>query len=206
VTTLSQLEVRLATKLRDSANATWSTAELDDLINAGIDAVSDVRPREIVQTVGTVSANVFTYDASAFDRIYRLDIFSSAGSYLGSFEHMFGDSRDGGWETHGGVLYMPINIPLATGYTLQAFGYGPHIQLSTGSSTTDMSVAEINAMLIFAQAEAMTGLVTDRAKYQQFQANSNATDATLLGVAQAASALQARWQRERQRLRRVRKS
>ena len=55
-TTLSDLQTQLARQLHDTSNTTWSVAELTDLINQGIDALADFYPKEIVQTVGTVSA------------------------------------------------------------------------------------------------------------------------------------------------------
>ena len=204
MTTLSDIRGEIAGALRDSANTTWATGELDDLINQGIDEIADFYPKEIVQTLGTVSAGVFSYAASSFTKVYRIDIYSGT-SYLGPFDHRFGDSRDDGWELHGGVLYLPINIPLATGYTVQAWGYGRYIQLSVSSSTTDLDASGLHALKTFVQMEALNQLVIDRAKFQQYQSNANATDATLLSIAQSANALSSRWRRQQQRLRRLRK-
>ena len=127
MTTLADLRTSISRSLRDTSNLTWSVTEIDDLVNQGIDAIADFYPREIVQTLGTVSAGVSSYSATSFTRIYRLDIYSSAGTYLGEFSHGFGDA-DSGWELHGGVLYMPPNITLDTGNTLKAFGYGRYVQ------------------------------------------------------------------------------
>src|SRR5690242_14557825 len=80
-TTLSDLQTQLARQLHDTSNTTWSVAELTDLINQGIDALADFYPKEIVQTVGTVSAGVTSYAASSFENIYRVAIYTSAGSY-----------------------------------------------------------------------------------------------------------------------------
>lgn len=204
MTTLAQLETRLAQDLRDAAHSTWSTTELDTFINQGIDELAAFYPREIVQTLGTISANVRSFDASAFTNIYRLDIYASTGTLRGTLVPSIGPVNSG-WELHGNIVYLPPSIAFTTGDTLQAWGYGIYSQLSGSASTTDLNTSGINAVMAFAQAEALGKLISNRAAFQQWQVNANATDATMLGIAQAQSALRAGWDRERQRLRRMRK-
>ncbi len=200
--TLSDLRTTAARALRDTGNATFSVAELDDLINQGIDELADVYPREIVATIGTVAANVTTYSVSAFTNIYRVDV--SDGTYRTALPHGV-DGADSGWETHAGIIYLPPSWPLTNGNTLKVFGYGRYVQLSASTQTTDLDVSGINAVIVFVQVEAFQRLVADRAKFQQWQSNSNNTDVTALGVAQLAGQATARWRAQRQRLRHLRK-
>lgn len=205
MTTLADLRTRLAAELRDPTNATWNTTELDYLINQGIDAVAAFYPKEIVQTVGTVSAGVNSYAVSSFSSIYRLDIYTSAGSYRTEVPHAIGGANTG-WEMHGGVLYLPPSRTYTVGDTLRAWGYGGYIQLSASTSTTDLDVSAINAVLVFAEVAAYSRLTADRAQFQQWQANTNGVDTTALGLAQLQSGARATWRDERSRLRRMRKS
>lgn len=205
MTTLANMETTLARRLHDTGNVTWATAELDDLINQGIDALADFYPKDIVQTIGTVSAGVYSYSASSFSHIYRVDIYTSAGSYRFTLPNGIGGA-DSGWETHNGILNLPAGWTFDAGDTIKAWGYGRYIQLSASSSTTEIDQSGIWAVLAFARAQALENLVNDRAQFQQWQSNSNGTDVTELAMLQTAASAWRAWDRERQRLRRLRKT
>lgn len=204
MTTLSDLETDLALRLRDTAHNTWSTTELDDLINDGILAVSDLAPREIVQTIGTVAAGVYSYAASSFSYVYRVDIYTSAGSYAGAVPPET-DGADSGWQFHGGVIYLPPNWLPAAGSTVQAWGYGAYTQLAVSSSTTDLSARAMAAVLMYGQIEGYGRLIADRAAFGQWQADPGNGDVTLLALNQTYFSLRRRWQEEQRTLRRMRK-
>lgn len=205
MTTLAQLETQAARALRDTGNSVFTTAELDDLINQGISALGAFYPRPIVSSFATVSAGVYTYSASSFTNIYRIDIYSSAGSYKATIPGYLGDSPNSGWELHGGVVYLPPLMTFTAGDTLRAFGYGAYTQLSASSSTTDVDTDGIFAVMEFVRAEAFGRLETDRSGFQQWQASTGNTDVTALAIAQMARGARARWREEQIRLRRVRK-
>lgn len=204
MTTLAQIEVMVSRDLRDPTNVTWGTSEVDDLINQGIDALADINPKEIVQTIGTVSAGVISYSVSSFSNIYRLDIFTSAGSYRDTLPHGIGGANSG-WEMHGGILYLPPAYTFNAGDTLKAWGYGRYIQLSASSSTTDLSSEGLWAVRVFCQAEGFGRLIADRTQFQQWQDLPGNTDVTALALAQLAGAARSRWRDEQRRLRRMRK-
>jgi hypothetical protein len=205
MTTLADLRVDVAQDLRDTGNATWTVAELDDLINRGIDALADVYPREIVATVATATTGTFQYALAPFISIYRLDRHNSAATFLETIPRGTGDHPDSGWETHQSTLFVPTGMTLTTGDLLRAFGYARYIVLSAATSVTDVDASGLWAVRVFAQTEAFAGLLNDRAAFQQWQSNSNNTDVTALGLAQLYGQAQARWDRERRRLRRIRK-
>lgn len=204
-TALSDLRTQLARQLRDTSNTTWSVAELDDLINQGIDALADFYPKEIVQTIGTVSANTVSYAASSFSTIYRIAIYTSASSYRYDLPGGMG-STDSGWELHNSIVYLPAGWTMNNGDTIQAWGYGRYVQLSASTQTTDMDQSGVWAVLAFARAQALENLVNDRAQFQQWQSNSNGTDVTELAMLQTARAAWTTFDRQRQRLKRLRKT
>lgn len=204
--TLSDLRTYVAQDLRDPTNATFSVAEIDDFINQGIDAIADVHPTEVVSTFATVAAGVYSYAASAFSLIYRLDIYTSAGSYRATIPHGYGDGPDSGWEMHGGVVYLPPSWTYTAGDTLRGFGYGRYVQLSASTATTDLTTSAIWAVRVFAQAEAFQRLLNDRAKFQQWQSDTNNSDVSALGLASLMGQARSRWDRERGRMRRMRKT
>lgn len=204
MTTLSDLETKLARTLRDTSHNTWSTTELDDLINAGILAVSDVAPREIVQTIGTVAAGVNSYAASSFSYVYRVDVYASSGEFWGTIPPET-DGPDSGWQFHGGVVYLPPNWLPPDGSTVQAWGYGAYLQLSASSSTTDLTARAMAAVMLYGQIEGYGRLIADRAAFGQWQADPGNTDTTMLALNQAYFSLRRRWEAEQRLLRRMRK-
>lgn len=203
--TLADIRTELARELRDPSNTTFTTTELDNLINMGIDALADFYPREIVQNVATAVAGTASYALGDFENIYRLDIYSSAGSYKYTYPQATGDGPNTGWESHGGYIWISPWLPIAGGDVLKAFGYGRYVQLAASTSTTDMSRSGINAVLIFAMAEAYTRLANDRAKFVQYQTQEGNSDASLVQMNNNALSMRGRWHEERQRLRRPRK-
>jgi hypothetical protein len=205
MTTLADLRTYVARDLRDVGNDTWDVSELDDLINRGIDALADVYPKQIVTSIATVTTGTYTYSAGTLMSVYRLDVYSSAGSYRETIERGSSDHPDAGWELHGGTLYLPVGMTLTTGDTIRAFGYGRYVQLAASSATTDLDSSGIWAVRVFAEAEALAGLIANRAAFQQWQENSNNTDVTALGLAQLYGQARDRWEMERRRLRRLRK-
>lgn len=202
--TLSDLRTYIARDVRDTSNATWSTSELDDRINQGIDALSAFYPKEIVSDFATVSAGVTSYAASSFTGIFRIDTYSGT-TFMGTLPSSFGDGPNNGWEFHAGVIYLPPSYTVPAGYVLRAFGYGGYVQLAASSSTTDLDTSALNALRVFCQVELFAQLIADRAKFQQWQVDSNNTDVTALGLAQIYGGLTSRWQREVLRLRKPRK-
>lgn len=201
--TLSDLRTHVARKLRDADNAVWSTSELDDAINQGIDALATFYPREIVSDVATVSAGVQSYAVSDFTNIYRIEQYEGT-TFKGIIPSGIGGG-DTGWETHAGVLWLPAGYRFTTGNVLRAFGYGSYVQLSASTQTTDLDTAGQWAVRVFAQIECIGQLLNDRVTFQQWQTDTNSTDVTLLALTQTYNSLRIKWSAERQRLRRLRK-
>lgn len=202
--TLLDIRTDIAAAVRDTAFATWTTGEVDDRINQGIDALAAFYPKEIVSDFATISGGVRSYAASSFQNIYRIDIYSGT-TYQRTMPHGNGDGPDSGWELHAGVIWLPPTFGVSNGYVLRAFGYGGYVQLSASTSTTDLDTSGRFAVQVFAEVELLTSLITDRAKFQQWQTDSNNTDVTALALAQLHGGATARWQREKQRLRKMRK-
>jgi hypothetical protein len=205
MTTLADIRTTVAERLRDTGNNTWSTDELDALINQGIDALADVYPKEIVQSLGTVQSSVYTYGASSFTNIYRIDLYDPDGNYRGPLPMGDASSRDAGWELHGGVVYLPPNLPLTADSTLEAFGYGRYVQLSASTSTTDLDTSGFWAVVAYCQARGFASLLADRVAFQQWQAQPGNTDVNAVGLAQIEGSTRSFWESEKQRLRRMRK-
>lgn len=203
--TLQDIRTRVSLRLGDTGNVTWSTSQINDYINQGLDELSEFYPREIVQTIGTVASGTTSYAASSFSNAYRLDVYTSAGSYQSTMPHGIGDGPDSGWEMHGGVIYLPPNWMPDDGCTLRLWGYGRYTQLTGDSDSTDADTAGINAVVVYCEVEAYQALLANRAAFQQWQASPGNTDTTFLGLNQTAFSVRNRWAEEQRRLRRMRK-
>lgn len=201
--TLSDLRTEVSRKLRDTTNTTWSTTEVDDAINQGIDALAAFYPREIVSDVATIAAGTRTYSVSSFTNIYRIEQWSGT-TFKGIIPHGVGGG-DSGWETHANVLYLPAGYTYTTGYVLRAYGYGAYTQLSASTQTTDLDTSGQWAVKVYAQIECVSALLNDRVAFAQWQVDTNSTDVSLLALTQTYNSLRSKWASERQRLKRMRK-
>jgi len=210
-TTFSSLLTSLRLSLRDPNGTTWSNGQLGELINRGIDAIGDVYQSEEIQSTAftqPISGSMFSVALSTVTWPVRVDVYDDSGKYRETVRPSSGDGPDSGWETHGGILYLPTRYVLAvsTG-TLKIVGYGPWTQINTAqtSSITNLDTTAQNAVKVYVEAEALTMLTFDRAQYQQWQVSSGSSDISALGMNNRALAAQQRWRQEKNRIRRFRK-
>lgn len=210
-TTFSSLLTSLRLSLRDPNGTTWSDGQLGELINRGIDAIGDVYQSETIQSTAftqPVSGSVFSVALTTVTWPVRVDVYDGSGKYRETVRPSSGDGPDSGWETHGGILYLPTRyaLPVSTG-TFNIVGYGDWTQINTAqtSSITNLDTTAQNAVKVFVEAEALTMLTFDRAQYQQWQVSSGSSDISALGMNNLALAAQQRWRQEKNRIRRFRK-
>jgi hypothetical protein len=210
-TTFSSLLTSLRLSLRDPNGTTWSDGQLGELINRGIDAIGDVYQSEAIQSTAftqPISGSVFSVALTTVTWPVRVDVYDDSGKYRETVRPSSGDGPDSGWETHGGILYLPTRYVLAVGTgTLNIVGYGPWTQINTAQTTsvTNLDTTAQNAVKVYVEAEALTMLTFDRAQYQQWQVSSGSSDISALGMNNLALAAQQRWRQEKNRIRRFRK-
>lgn len=210
-TTFSSLLTSLRLSLRDPNGTTWSNTQIGELINRGIDAIGDVYQSETIQSTAftqPISGSVFSVALTTVTWPVRVDVYDNSGKYRETVRPSSGDGPDSGWETHGGILYLPTRYVFAVSEgTLNIVGYGPWTQIDTAhqSSITNLDVTAANAVKVFVEAEALTMLTFDRAQYQQWQVSSGSSDISALGMNNLALAAQQRWRQEKNRIRRFRK-
>lgn len=210
--TLADLQTSAARVLRDPGTATWSAAELTDMINEGIQEVSGVYPRDValIQNI-TISAAVFSYALPAgIDHIYRIDVYATTtiappAGFLYSLPPNNGEGPNSGWETHAGAIFLPPQYLPVAGYTLSLFGYCAYVQLAAATDATDMDTKARLAVMAWVQYDGFKRLLTDRANFQQWQLNSNNTDVTTATMNQMVLFAERAWQTKRNQLRKFRK-
>lgn len=206
--TLSSLRTMVRRDLRDPNGATWSDSEVDDLINSGIDWVNGFYPKDAIQTTAftqPVSGSVFSVALTDVSWPFRVDAYDSSGKYKETVLPSTSDGPNSGWEVHNNIMFFPPHYTLSSPGTLRIFGYSTFIQLSASTSTTDMDTTAINAVRVWAQAEAFSRLLSDRVAFQQWQVQSGNSDVSALSMNQIALSNQQRVRREETRLRKMRR-
>jgi hypothetical protein len=206
--------------LRDPDGKTWSNDEINDLINAGIDAISDLSPIEDTDTFTAI----FPYSAGSnfgkaleftpsktFKNIFRVDVYDGSSRFYETIPVSTGGESDNGWQFWGGKVIMPTYysypttiVGSAEQVTLKIWGYRRHTLFTNDNTASDLTDAEKNAVRIYAQAEALQRLMIDRADFQQWQIASGASDITISELSVLASSARTRWRAEAQRIRKMR--
>lgn len=205
---LTTLRTSVRSDLRDTAGATWTDTEINDLVNSGIDWLNGLYPKEAIQTTAytqPISGELFSVALTAVNWPFRIDIYTDGGQYRETLWPSTGDGPDSGWEVHNNTLFLAPHYVLPDTGTMRIFGYTGFVQLSSNTSTTDMDVSAIAGMRVWVQAEAFNRLLSDRVAFQQWQVQSGNSDVSALSLNQIALSNQARIRREETRLRRMRR-
>lgn len=206
--------------LRDANGTTWSDAQLGELIQQGIDAVSSIYPNEGVESVPyTVPPQgaIHSYTLSAVNWPIRVDVYNSDSKYAETIKPTVGEGADSGWDFFNGNLELPTHYAFSSNTgTIRVYGYKPWLQInptyttagvaiSPSTVTTDLNNRAQYAVKVFVAAEALSMLMFDRAQFQQWTVVGGNTDVTALGLNNLAAAAQSRWRLEKTRIRTIRR-
>lgn len=203
--TLSDIRAQVRNDIRDANSDVFTDAELNDIINQALDAVADVRPREVTETI-TIAASTYTYaPVEDYTRIFRIDVHNSSDVYQRMLAPGRG-ARTTGWDFFAGTIYLNPDASPTAGDQYHVFGYGPYSTLNADLDVCDAPTTVINGARVFVQMEAYGRLTQDRAAFQQWQSSPGNTDVSENELEQLRRGAVARWNMERQRLRRMRRS
>ena len=206
--TLSALRTSVRSDLRDTAGATWSDTEINDLINSGVDWLNGFYPKDAIQTTAytqPISGAMFSVALTDVNWPFRVEVYATDGQYRETLWPNTGDGPDSGWDVHNNIIFFAPHYTIPDTGTLRIFGYTGFVQLSANTSTTDMDTTALNAMRVWVQAEAFNRLLSDRVAFQQWQVQSGNSDVSALSLNQIALSNQARIRREESRLRKMRR-
>jgi hypothetical protein len=207
--TLSQLRAACRIEIRDVNGATWSDAEVDQMINAGIDWLNGFYPKEDIITVAytqPISGSMFSVSLPTAEDFwpFRVDVYDSSGKYRQSIPGAV-DGPDSGWDYFDDILFIPPHYAITSPGTFRVFGYSHEPQLSSSTSTTGLNSSALSALRSFVGAHAFERLLSDRATFQQWQVQSGNSDVSALSMNQISLTNQARVAQEERRLRRLRR-
>lgn len=224
MSTRASIRTEIRRDLRDPDGKTWSNDEINDLINAGIDAISDLSPIEITENYEYTMPSVAGQNmgkslevdpVTDFRNIFRVDVLDSNYRFYETLPISTGDGWGNGWQMFAGKIHIPAGYSYPTTkynigeedyekVVLKIWGYKRHSILEDDTTQSDLTIAEKNAVRIYVQAEALARLMVDRADFQQWQIASGSSDMTISELGVLSSQARTRWRAEAQRIRRMR--
>jgi hypothetical protein len=219
--TRADIRIQIRRELRDVDGNTWLDTELNDLINAGINAVSDLSPREAIETATWTAATLGSHFGlqkivnltTTFRNIFRVEILTQDGMVWQTLPPDNGEGSSSGWSFWQGDLRLPEKYTLPFQYTaggyetinVRVYGYADHTLLDSDATETTLTTREQDAVRVFCTAEALSRLMINRATFQQWQVASGATNVSISELAVLANSARYRWSQERGKLRKMRR-
>lgn len=207
MTTLTNLITFVARDLRDPTLATFTTQEITDFINAGIDAVSEVAPRQAQEDIEPDGSNEYT--PLTVTRPTRVEVWSVAPQTIHSLHRIpaaaegFTNETDVGWKMWAGVLTLPYGFAAYLAddtKNLRIWGYAPYTQLVNGGDTADLSNNAEWAVREYAALQGYERLMNDRSLFANWQTQSNNTDVSVAALINAWATRSQQWERRRKQL------
>lgn len=214
--TLTELIALSRRDLRDPSGttATWSDAELGDMIRWGIQEVSRLRPREVYQELTYTAPGIGSFNyltGITVNHPYRIDVYSpldasNKSAYLYDVPFSQDAKAMGGWDYVDGKVMMPPYFILPNNAIVRVFGYKHYTQPVAGGDSTELDTDGINAVRAWVQKEAMFTLIPDRVRYQQWAVAAGSSDTNSIQIAQLYQQANRRWEAISKSIRQIRKS
>jgi len=222
----ADLRTQISRELRDPDNKSWSAQEINDLINAGINAVSDLSPLERREDITYTFPYTTTEGAwgkikevtptTHFFNVFRVEILDKDSKLFETIDANNGQGSSTGWEMWNGKILLPENYFYPTEKVtisgseyervkIRVFGYARHDLLTNDVTESTCDDQELVGVRAYAVAEAMTRLMVDRANFQQWQVVSGATNITITELSVLSNTARLRWREEQRRLRKMRR-
>lgn len=214
MTTLADIRVMVARALKDPENRTFDEDTLDDLINSGINEVSQLAPQRFVEdvtpTVGQYRYALISGTARAGTRATRVELWDvtlEPSRFLHRIapanEAPLADSSENGYRVHNGELWLPSRFADSLdpdAYVIRVWGETPYLQLASPAAETDLSTAALWAVRERATLSGYEHLAAERALFKQWQAETHNTDVSFASLLNLITVWEQKWQRRRKQL------
>lgn len=210
----------IAQDIRDTALKTFTPAEVDDFVNAGIAALNECKPIEGTEdfplTVDDGSGNLVIktgpYDLNVVDDPFYVEIsIPNQGAWSippDSGDLGVGAQTRNGWSVFAGKLWLSpywatwiSQVILPTypdGNTVSAWGYRGRNPLTADADVAEFDFSDEQFVRAYCRMRAFERLGQDRALFQQWQTQANNADVSatqLTGMAQTSESEFHRMQR-----------
>ena len=206
---LATLRTSVARDLRDDEMQTWSPAQIDDLINAGIGELNRVRPLESVLPVTYVQGtNAYPLP---FSTIFRVEVHRIGGPTLvwSPIPEATGSAgTQDGWDYFGGLINLPDTMTFnADTDEIRVWGYEDRPPVYANDEFPSfIDYDDEQGVRHYARYIGAESLLHTRLLFEQWQTQSNNSDVSATQMLQTVSTFQQAWQSTRNRLRRLRRA
>lgn len=164
---LKTMRERLRQQLSDVDDDTWDAGEKDDLLKWALRKLNYRTPRPLdpetaTQQITLVADTYFYAIDSGIRQVFKVVLYNSDGDLVG---------RINNWEASGDLLSGTGKIHIAP-TVVESFAGGEVHLYATGLYDLDTNVIPddyVAALLATARAEALRRLITDRARFKQWQ-------------------------------------
>lgn len=205
MTTRLQLRDRIARDIRDPAYGTFTSAQVDDLMEDGIAEVSLVYPLQIVEIVAPL-AGIYYY-AVRSEHTFRVEVYRDDEFYR-EVDQADGPSQSG-YDLHASTIFIPKtvidNLDPDTD-DIRIWGYTNRKRPTADGEVLELDDRAEFAVRAYAQWKAYQLLANDRTLFKQWQAQTKNTDISVNQVLTTAQTYSREWDRKRNHLRTVRRS
>lgn len=204
------LRTALARDLRDPSLKTFSTDELNDLINMAIVEVSRAYPKEEARALTHEQDEQYQYALDAYS-IFRVEVLDEDGVVaIGIPPSTLQVSYEDGYDLHGGYLWLPSYVSQGLvyedGQTIRVWGYFPRELFTNDTDALDGDAEAEFAIRTFANLQGYQRLQNDRLLFQQWLTNTGNTDVSPNQLAQTADMYRTQWRETRNRIRTIQRS
>jgi hypothetical protein len=182
---------------------TFTTQEVDDLLNYGMVEVTRVYPKERIDVLNVTVDGQSAYIPGA-ESIFRVEVMEEGKPPRGIPQNSQPDDAQGGWDFHAGSLYLPygVTVSLVAGiHTIRIWGYWQRELMYGDNDVMDGDAETEYAVRTVATLNGYQRLQNDRLLFQQWLTNTGNTDVSPNQLAQTADLYQSQWREMRMRLR-----
>jgi hypothetical protein len=206
--TRTALRASILRDLRDPDGEAFTNTEVNDLINVGILEVGRVYPKEDVVSLDLSEDDQRLYTAVGAYALFRVELLKDGEVVLGIPANMASEHGQGGWEYHGGSLYLPefVGSLDTDAHTVRVWGYWPRDTMDADGDILDGDAECEYAVRAVAAVTGYQRLQSDRTLFQQWRTNPANSDVSMNQLTQLTDFYQGHWERLRKRIRIIQRS
>jgi len=199
------LQAAISRDIHDASNKTFSTNEVNDLINMGIAELNQLQPVEYLDDVA-LTADIFTYTLDTrVDQVIRVELWRDSVFYR-QLPAKDGNSLSG-WDFFGLTLLLPTNTVFDDSTDqLRVYGYRGRDPLTDDADVAEIDLEGETLIRAYAQFAVFERLISSRSLFQQWQTNSNNTDVSPTQLWNFANLYASVWRDMRMRMKRLRRA
>jgi hypothetical protein len=204
--TRALLRQSISRDVQDPNNRTFTSDEINDLINEAIVELNRLRPKEYVGDIA-LTDGVYSYSLAddLVRAVFKVEVWRD-GAFYHSPAEIEGDATTG-WDFFAGSLYIPAwSFLNADTDVIRVWGYSDREGLILDIDVLDAHMEGEQIIRAYAKNTIFQRLATDRALFGQWQTQSNNSDVSatqLLGMSQVFGQRWRELERKARMLRRV---